>query len=388
MRKLIFLLVTLTFYDVTMANSFSQDTLSQKQLLKMYAKLDSIFEANVRDNNDTYMKKVKAIKNGMVTAGTIETLLSQSNLILSYTSFASIVGKINNPTASGVVGSSFVDFIIQKAGDKLIPDYPDDTLKIRPANFIPAKSRFKNFMSSLVQNPVFKSLLATTPITGVISSILQQAASFEPNRELSFEISTAQIRAAAAKNSKSPVPVKQFISNNLGTGYNNAMLDEFFNEIKPRIEFYDKFNNLADSLDKLIAEKKVERIAIIRQSQTSLTAICRILNIRKNYFVTDLDSLLSTKTPNLWAVSNEFSRAVEMSERASFQLPQVRDFHEDVVKLSVTYIDGYVKILQGYLGQSNRQRALDAGLNQENISTTLAALKLISKEVNMYTLPN
>lgn len=324
MKKSIFFLMAITCAISVCFGQSSIDTGAiQSALNDHIAKISRIEkqfytlkkDISLRDSLE-YTRVKFSIVNAIEKAPKLEFDFKKTTQRIEDIGLLSQLTKANNPTED-ILGSSFVEVVMATANKHLTSG-----MDVRDT------PRFTEILSKIIKNPIVTSVLASNPITNIVSSITNAAASFFTSNPI------------AERGKQLWIETKNIIS--------EEKLKSFNSELLPYIGFYD---NMAKTTNKYqyAVEQLQNKYSFLNENakgynQKLLTA----LNIKHSDAVpltVQTEPIFALTTDEMGFKNYSFSvknskviAALPIADEYKIIETQVRDFQNDYNEILKTFL--------------------------------------------------
>ena len=260
---------------------------------------------------------------------------------IAVTSLFTKLIQANNPT-SDILGFRFSDVIYTTCEKHFLN-------KIRNEK---EKKRFGQIIQKIIQNPIFSSLLNSTPVTSIIGSIISVIASFSSP---SLEISKNGNRVDNVEISQHDV-------------FNQEDIESFKQDLQVYIDFYEALSQASGQYIAGIASLDLRKEELQQRISNTKTA----LNVSLASTCGPPDTSLIRLLPDPRLVTTDFlkylyepwvQQAYKEALKISGLQGAVSDYKKDYQKLLMRYLERFLEILQmtrGFPGEVAENDRLDA----------------------------
>ncbi|MBE9603154.1 hypothetical protein [Pedobacter sp. MC2016-24] len=310
----------------------------------------SIKESVVGEKNKTiakYKEGLLSIRSGLEKGAEIEMIVPYTSNLLALKDLSETLALINNPTAKSV-GTAFTDMVVQSATENLLPKYTN------PVENTTAKSKFSSVLNAIFNGPIIQSLINSNPISSTINAAIQQAGFFQ-KRETTASLSKQQLNSI---NSHTSASIAVNLGNPDGPAFGDVEINKFNASLQDRVNFYSELNDYGVK-QSLETQRLYTELGTIKKTlKASKTELCKVLSISPNDVSIALDAKYNPDGLDIdrmkgYLNSQEFNRAIVLSNYAKDQLPDVKDFNNAVIDALIEYINGYITILNKHAGIAN-----------------------------------
>lgn len=294
-----------------------------------------------RDFGEQFKNAKQVIQTGLERGSEIEQIFPFTLQLIALKDLTETLNSINNPTSTSL-GTPFSLMVIESASTHLLPQFPNETLKQQ------AKTKFKNLLEAIYKGPLVQGLINSNPISSTINAAIQQAGFFEKPRDPNIELSKQQIRNVS---NNSPLKVPINTANFEGAPFTNVEMNAFNAELEKRIEFYTTINQYGNSQNHVTQQFYMDAKLLKKSIKASKTEICKLLGIDPNNTSAEFNAKfdnISVDQMKIYLRDANFKKAISLSDYATEQLPEVKEFNKLVVYSLTKFIDDYIKILNDY----------------------------------------
>lgn len=346
-----------------------------KELKKQLDLLQAAYNEII--SGDEFEEEKRIIRSGLTNANKIEGYLKSSNLLITGHLFKGTIQKINNP-ANTEIGPAFTDVVTDAATRHLIRESTENANG--QGNTLSEQTngeRFKSFISMVLKSPVVESILKSNPVTGVMSTVLQQVTAYQ--RQKNVTIPATLIRAL--RNDSQPISIPISIE---GAPFDETQLANFDNSIKERVTFYESLNSHEAKVNSKILDLMSENQALTITSSTTFQQLLKTLGLPGKDHSNEYEDLLKNSYDRKGKRDKRFNKAVALSENANETIASVIKFNDKVIDLWVIDMTGYKVILEGYIGDEKRELRDKAKLKEVGLKQIVDTINDQIIEFNKY----
>ncbi len=308
-------LVTACLMSAAQPQSIASATISQEQIDRIQNQLYYLKkDLTLRDSSDFIRTKV-LILTAIEKSPRLEFNFEKTTQRISDIGLFSKLTKANNPTED-ILGASYVDVVSKAVETHLLTTLGGDSRK-----------RFSEIVSKIVNNPIVTAVMASNPVTQIVSSITNAASGFFESTRVGIKLNEIAVKTQNV--------------------IHQDKLDAFNKELLPYINFYD---NMVKTTDRYLysVEQLQNKHSFLSQNVSGYnerllgalgltsSGVPLSMQVEPLFSVnTDADGF---KTYQLTTKNTKITNAIPIADEYKIIETQVRDFQSDYNEILPTYL--------------------------------------------------